>query len=94
HGDGLARAELLTRMYGEEMVGLFGRFKDLWDPAAGLNPGVLVRPDPLDANLRFAPLPRKPVDVEFGYPHDGGDFSAAVRRCVGVAKCRNESAGA
>ncbi|MGP3979185.1 FAD-binding and (Fe-S)-binding domain-containing protein [Streptomyces sp. 8N114] len=94
HGDGLARAELLTRMYGEEMVGLFGRFKDLWDPADGLNPGVLVRPDPLDANLRFAPLPRKPVDVEFGYPHDGGDFSAAVRRCVGVAKCRNETAGA
>ncbi len=26
--------------------------------------------------------------MEFGYPHDGGDFSAAVRRCVGVAKCR------
>ncbi|WP_405804206.1 FAD-binding and (Fe-S)-binding domain-containing protein [Streptomyces sp. NBC_01187] len=92
HGDGQARAELLPRMYGEEMVGLFGRFKDLWDPAGGLNPGMLVRPDPLDANLRFAPLPRNPVDVEFGYPHDGGDFSAAVRRCVGVAKCRNETA--
>ncbi|MDJ1138487.1 FAD-binding and (Fe-S)-binding domain-containing protein [Streptomyces iconiensis] len=88
HGDGQARAELLPKMYGEEMVGLFGRFKDLWDPAGGLNPGMLVRPAPLDANLRFAPLPRTPVDVEFGYPHDGGDFSAAVRRCVGVAKCR------
>ncbi|NSC22345.1 FAD-binding oxidoreductase [Streptomyces albus subsp. chlorinus] len=92
HGDGQARAELLPRMYGEEMVGLFNRFKDLWDPAGGLNPGMLVRPDPLDANLRFAPLPRKPVDVAFGYPHDGGDFSAAVRRCVGVAKCRDETA--
>ncbi|MER8154892.1 FAD-binding and (Fe-S)-binding domain-containing protein [Streptomyces sp. NPDC094472] len=91
HGDGLARAELLPRVYGDEMVGLFSRFKDLWDPEGGLNPGVLARPQRLDQNLRFDPLPRRPVDVEFGYPHDKGDFSAAVRRCVGVAKCRNES---
>ena len=49
---------------------------------------MLVRPARLDENLRFAVLPREPVDVAFGYPHDGGDFSAAVRRCVGVAKCR------
>ncbi|SCK57874.1 FAD/FMN-containing dehydrogenase [Streptomyces sp. WMMB 714] len=93
HGDGQARAELLPKMYGPEMVELFGRFKDLWDPAGGLNPGMLVRPARIDENLRFAPLPREPVDVEFGYPHDGGDFSAAVRRCVGVAKCRNTEAG-
>ncbi|WP_055484451.1 FAD-binding and (Fe-S)-binding domain-containing protein [Streptomyces sp. WMMB 322] len=93
HGDGQARAELLPRMYGEEMVGLFGRFKDLWDPVGGLNPGMLVRPARIDENLRFAPLPRNPVPVEFGYPHDAGDFSAAVRRCVGVAKCRNTDAG-
>ena len=93
HGDGQARAELLPKMYGDEMIGLFNRFKDLWDPAAGLNPGMLVRPDRIDDNLRFEPLARRgPVDVEFGYPHDGGDFSAAVRRCVGVAKCRTESA--
>ena len=44
HGDGQARAELLPKMYGTEMVELFGRFKDLWDPAGGLNPGMLVRP--------------------------------------------------
>ncbi|MFC7263655.1 FAD-binding and (Fe-S)-binding domain-containing protein [Streptomyces lutosisoli] len=88
HGDGQARAELLPRMYGSEMVGLFERAKDLWDPDGLLNPGMLVRPHRLDENLRFAVLPRKPVDVEFGYPADGGDFSAAVRRCVGVAKCR------
>ncbi|WP_407287615.1 FAD-binding and (Fe-S)-binding domain-containing protein [Streptomyces sp. BP-8] len=92
HGDGQARAELLPKMYGPELVGLFERFKDLWDPAAGLNPGMLVRPARLDDNLRFAPLPKGPVPVAFGYPHDGGDFSAAVRRCVGVAKCRNAQA--
>ncbi|NGN67833.1 FAD-binding oxidoreductase [Streptomyces sp. A7024] len=89
HGDGQARAELLPKMYGAEMAGLFGEFKDLWDPDGALNPGILARPYRLDENLRFAPLPKGPVDVAFGYPHDGGDFSAAVRRCVGVAKCRN-----
>ncbi|MEU5954933.1 FAD-binding and (Fe-S)-binding domain-containing protein [Streptomyces sp. NPDC047525] len=93
HGDGQARAELLPKMYGAELVRLFERVKGVWDPADLLNPGMLVRPAPLDANLRFDPLPRKPVDVAFGYPQDGGDFSAAVRRCVGVAKCRTTSAG-
>ncbi|NJQ16692.1 FAD-binding and (Fe-S)-binding domain-containing protein [Streptomyces bohaiensis] len=94
HGDGLARAELLPRMYGPEMVDLFHRFKDQWDPDNGLNPGVLARPAALDDHLRFAPLPREPVPVAFGYPEDGGDFTAAVRRCVGVAKCRDTKPGA
>ncbi|WP_078844332.1 FAD-binding and (Fe-S)-binding domain-containing protein [Streptomyces achromogenes] len=88
HGDGQARAELLPRMYGADMVGLFERAKAVWDPDDLLNPGMLVRPARLDENLRFSVLPRRPVDVAFAYPADGGDFRAAVRRCVGVAKCR------
>jgi FAD/FMN-containing dehydrogenase/Fe-S oxidoreductase len=93
HGDGLARAELLPRMYGDELVGVFGRFKDLWDPDRALNPGVLAHPARLDENLRFAGLPDRPVPVAFTYPQDGGDFAAAVRRCVGVAKCRDKTPG-
>ncbi|WP_406353068.1 FAD-binding and (Fe-S)-binding domain-containing protein [Streptomyces sp. NBC_00658] len=93
HGDGQARAELLPKMYGDEMVALFERVKGVWDPDDLLNPGMLVRPHRLDENLRFAVLPREPVDVAFGYPADGGDFSAAVRRCVGVAKCRTSVGG-
>ncbi|MFH0519322.1 FAD-binding and (Fe-S)-binding domain-containing protein [Streptomyces sp. M41] len=91
HGDGQARAELLPKMYDAETVALFERAKGVWDPDDLLNPGMLVRPAPLDSNLRFSVLPREPVDVAFGYPADGGDFSAAVRRCVGVAKCRTTS---
>lgn len=97
HGDGLARSELLPTMYGDELTALFGRFKDVWDPAGGMNPGSIARPARLDENLRFEVLPRERVEVAFAYPHDGevdgvvgGDFSAAVRRCVGVAKCRVE----
>ncbi|MFL6268808.1 MAG: FAD-binding oxidoreductase, partial [Actinomycetes bacterium] len=56
HGDGQARAELLPRMYDHEMVALFERTKAVWDPDDLLNPGMLVRPRPLDGNLRFAVL--------------------------------------
>ncbi|MBW8737366.1 MAG: FAD-binding oxidoreductase [Streptomyces turgidiscabies] len=93
HGDGQARAELLPKMYAPEVIALFERAKALWDPDDLLNPGMLVHPARLDENLRFAVLPRKPVPVAFGYPADGGDFSAAVSRCVGVAKCRTPTAG-
>ncbi|MFE5541392.1 FAD-binding and (Fe-S)-binding domain-containing protein [Streptomyces sp. NPDC056492] len=79
HGDGQARAELLPRMYGEEAVRLFGAYKDVWDPAGGMNPGILVRPARLDENLRFAVLPATP-------------FAGEVARCVGVAKCRSTTA--
>ncbi|MFD7548402.1 FAD-binding and (Fe-S)-binding domain-containing protein [Streptomyces sp. NPDC059816] len=93
HGDGMARAELLPRMYGAELAALFARVKAVWDPPGLLNPGVLVHPARLDENLRFGVLPRAPVPVEFGYPQDGGDFAAAVRRCVGIAKCRTTTPG-
>ncbi|MEV5874210.1 FAD-binding and (Fe-S)-binding domain-containing protein [Streptomyces sp. NPDC052101] len=92
HGDGQARAELLPRMYGAQTVRLFERAKAVWDPDDLLNPGMLVRPAPLDTGLRFSVLPAQPVDVAFGYPADDGDFRAAVRRCVGVAKCRTTTA--
>ncbi|MFE5630459.1 FAD-binding and (Fe-S)-binding domain-containing protein [Streptomyces sp. NPDC056543] len=75
HGDGQARAELLPRMYGSELVALFGAVKDVWDPDGGLNPGMLVRPLPLDEGLRFKALPV---------------VGREVARCVGVAKCRVE----
>ncbi|MEU9253553.1 FAD-binding and (Fe-S)-binding domain-containing protein [Streptomyces sp. NPDC048270] len=80
HGDGQARAELLPRMYGAEVVRLFGAYKDVWDPAGGMNPGMLVRPHRLDENLRFAVLP-------------DSAFAGEVARCVGVAKCRSADAG-
>ncbi len=93
HGDGRARSELLRRMYSPELIGLFERFKATWDPANGLNPGVIVKPRRLDEDLRFGR--RLPLaDTAFGYPHDDGDFAQAVRRCVGVGKCREPHASA
>jgi FAD/FMN-containing dehydrogenase len=53
HGDGQSRAELLPRMFGEELVGAMREFKAVWDPAGMMNPGRVVDPDRLDENLRL-----------------------------------------
>jgi Fe-S oxidoreductase len=96
HGDGRARSELLPVMYSERAIATFGAFKDLLDPDDLLNPGVLVRPRPLDADLRRPAARAIPAARGgFSFEHDHGDFTTAVHRCVGVGKCRadNEAAG-
>jgi FAD/FMN-containing dehydrogenase/Fe-S oxidoreductase len=88
HGDGRARGELLRYMYSPAALDLFARIKRAFDPDNVLNPGVIVAPAPLDADLRV-PLARPLRDrLGFAYSHDGGDFATAVHRCVGVGKCR------
>ncbi|MGE7434471.1 FAD-binding and (Fe-S)-binding domain-containing protein [Kitasatospora sp. NPDC001175] len=90
HGDGQARSELLPRMYPAEVIDLFGRFKRIWDPANLLNPGVLVDPRPLDADLRFT---GRDLPLALPYPQDGGSLLKAVHRCVGVARCVDTKSG-
>ncbi|WP_371645474.1 FAD-binding protein [Streptomyces sp. NBC_00597] len=89
HGDGKARSEFLPLMYSPEAIDLFERFKDVWDPDNGLNPGIIVRPSPVDGHLRISPhRPPLPLATTFAYHADDGDFAKATRRCVGVGKCR------
>lgn len=52
HGDGRARSELLPLIYSPEAIALLERFKALFDPKDVLNPGVVVRPRAVDADLR------------------------------------------
>ncbi|MEU3269627.1 FAD-binding and (Fe-S)-binding domain-containing protein [Saccharomonospora sp. NPDC006951] len=89
HGDGRARSELLPKLYSATMLELFAGTKAILDPGGVLNPGVLVDPRPLDADLRV-PAARAPAGpLALGYPGDGGDFASAVHRCTGVGKCRS-----
>ncbi|MGV9821230.1 FAD-binding and (Fe-S)-binding domain-containing protein [Nocardia xishanensis] len=94
HGDGRARSELLSVMYSPEALAAFAGYKALFDPDAVLNPGVLVEPYAVDADLRVAGLPPIPTAGGFAFPHDGGDIGTAVHRCVGVGKCRADSSAA
>ncbi len=42
HGDGRLRAAILDRLYGTELVDLFGQVKHAFDPHGVMNPGVIV----------------------------------------------------
>ncbi|WP_420115075.1 FAD-binding oxidoreductase, partial [Pseudactinotalea sp.] len=95
HGDGRARGDQLPYIYSPEAIGLFEQVKGLFDPRDLLNPEVVVRPQPVAANLRrphATPLPL--ARGGFAFEHDGGDLTTAVHRCVGVGKCRVEQTAA
>ncbi len=94
HGDGRARSELLSRMYGTDAVQVFAELKAIFDPCAVMNPGVIVDPSPLDVDLRHdGPAKDRKLLTLFSYPDDHGSFAQAQRRCVGVGKCRQSSGG-
>jgi FAD/FMN-containing dehydrogenase/Fe-S oxidoreductase len=88
HGDGQGRGELLERMYGPELVEAFRAFRAIWDPDGRMNPGKIVDPYPITANLRLGPTYKPPeVESTFHFGEEGG-FAGAAERCVGVGKCR------
>ncbi|GAB3589760.1 FAD-binding and (Fe-S)-binding domain-containing protein [Angustibacter peucedani] len=91
HGDGRARSELLPLMYSPAAIALFERVKGVFDPADLLNPGVVVRPAPFDADVRVAAAPPYRQALGLAYRHDRGDLSTAVHRCTGVGKCRADT---
>jgi FAD/FMN-containing dehydrogenase/Fe-S oxidoreductase len=93
HGDGLARSELLPRMFGAQMIETFTEFKRIFDPDSMMNPGVIVAPHPLDSHLRVTPSYR-PAEAEthFDFAAEGGLAGAALK-CVGIGKCRKSDAG-
>jgi FAD/FMN-containing dehydrogenase/Fe-S oxidoreductase len=94
HGDGRARSELLPLMFDQAAIGTMAAVKAVFDPRDLLNPGVLVRPRPLDADLRRSTA--RPVSGRLGfrYAEDGGDLTNAVHRCTGIGRCVADNTGA
>lgn len=87
HGDGRARSELLGRMYSTQALALFAAVKHIFDPQNLLNPGVLVDPRPLDADLRL------PAVAGSRLPRLDAGFADEVHRCTGVGKCLADTGG-
>jgi FAD/FMN-containing dehydrogenase/Fe-S oxidoreductase len=89
HGDGQARAELLGKQYGEEVLEAMREFKRIWDPEWKMNPGKVVDPYRMDEHLKLGTdyNPWRPP-VRFAYQLDKGDFAHHALRCVGIGKCR------
>ncbi|MFW6600155.1 FAD-binding and (Fe-S)-binding domain-containing protein [Propionibacteriaceae bacterium Y2011] len=87
HGDGRARSRLLPIMYSEAQLRLFGQVKSIFDPAGLFNPGVLVDPEPITANLRIPQSIAAPLRRQYGHLTD------QVHQCTGVGKCVADNSG-
>lgn len=88
HGDGRARSALLPIMYSAEAIDLFAQVKRIFDPSGLMNPGVLVDPAPVEADLRMVAASRSPLSST------DAEFVEAVHQCSGVGKClANSTAG-
>jgi FAD/FMN-containing dehydrogenase/Fe-S oxidoreductase len=94
HGDGQARAELLPKMFGPELIDAFREFKAIWDPDGMMNPGKGIDAGSVLSDLRLGPnyRPWEP-ETHFAFPDDQGSFARATLRCVGVGKCRRHEGG-
>ena len=80
HGDGILRAELLPRLFGEPIMDGFRTIKRAFDEAGILNPGRIFDAPALDDNLRTQLRPRSPLELE-------------VAGCVGIGSCLERRAG-
>ena len=94
HGDGQSKADLLSIMFGNELLDAFREFKEIWDPEWKMNPGKMVEPYGQLTNLRTGVHyhPEEPV-THFQYPDEKNSFSFAMTRCVGVGECRRSEGG-
>ena len=101
HGAGRARAALLPKMFGSDLMQAFREFKSLWDPDNRMNPAILMDPagdsTPIyqpDEGFRLgAAYQSKKPETFFQFPDDHGSFGEATLRCVGVGACRKDHAG-
>lgn len=92
HGDGRVRSEFNERIFGPELYGAMRKVKTLFDPHNVLNPGVMVDPAPMTADLRDATYARpNPLvtHLDFG---EGGMHGAADR-CQRIGACRKTGQG-
>ncbi len=87
HGDGRVRSPFLQRFFGLRIYEALRQVKALFDPAGLMNPGVIIDPEPMDANLRYGANYKTPVvPTEYHYREDGS-FAAAVEMCNGDGAC-------
>ncbi|MFC1575506.1 FAD-binding and (Fe-S)-binding domain-containing protein [Gemmatimonadota bacterium] len=93
HGDGLVRSPFQVKMFGQVLYDAFCEVKDTFDPEGVFNPGKIIRPEALTANLKFGPQYRTNVlETVFDFSDFKG-ISRAAEQCAGVGACRKTLTG-
>jgi FAD/FMN-containing dehydrogenase/Fe-S oxidoreductase len=91
HGDGRLRSHMLERLYGGRICDAFRAVKRVFDPENRLNPGNIVDPAPMLAQLRVQPddeIVRYPeVETFYRYDREQG-LGGAIEMCNGNGACR------
>lgn len=88
HGDGRARAPFIEQVLGEEMMPVLREVKEIWDKHGVFNPGKIVDPEPMEADLRFSPdYNLEEIDTVFAWRNDGG-IAGMIESCNGAGVCR------
>ncbi|MSP02432.1 MAG: FAD-binding oxidoreductase [Acetobacteraceae bacterium] len=100
HGDGLARSEFHTSMFGERIVRAFETVKDAFDPTGMLNPNRIVHPPRMDDRTLFRYAPGYAAVTDFTpkldwseHPGPLGGMLGAVEMCNNNGTCRAFDAG-
>jgi FAD/FMN-containing dehydrogenase/Fe-S oxidoreductase len=93
HGDGLARSPFQEKMFGPRLYQAFCEIKNTFDGSSLLNPGKIVNPAPLTANLQYGPdYQTREIATAFDFSDFGG-ISRAAEQCGGVGTCRKTTSG-
>ena len=94
HGDGMARSEFLEPLYGPRIMAAFAEIKRAFDPDGIMNPGKIVNPYPMTANLRYGAdyVACEPPETVFDYS-PWGSLSGLVEMCNGLGQCRKTLVG-
>lgn len=93
HGDGLVRSPFNLKMFGPVLYEAFRAIKRTLDPLGILNPGKIVDPPPVTANLRYGPGYATADPSTFFDFREYGGLGRAVEMCSGLGACRKKLEG-
>ncbi len=94
HGDGIVRSCWLEKMYGPRIIAAMKRIKQVFDPKGILNPGKIVDPLPMTANLRYGgDFKSQEFKTTLDFSQHGG-MAGLAGMCSGVGQCRQRLVGA
>ena len=88
HGDGIVRAEFISKMIGEKNYELLKRIKQTFDPKNIFNKGKIIDSFPMDENLRYEVERVEPEIETIQDFSDSLGILRAAEKCNGSGDCR------